>query len=84
MESKAAVAYEPPTITTYGTVRELTLGTGGTTAPDTSRAPRIASNMPSGFSCKTSASAASSSPNDGPSGQCSCARRTHQISTSRS
>ena len=30
----AQVPYEPPTIVTYGTVRELTLGSGGTTVSD--------------------------------------------------
>jgi hypothetical protein len=51
---KAPIPYEAPTITTYGTVRELTLGTGGAVeldilpcTPGTKRA-----GGPSGVTCK--------------------------------
>jgi hypothetical protein len=50
----AQVPYEPPTIVTYGTVRELTLGTGGTTNTDIQPCSfgAFASNLPSGRTCK--------------------------------
>ena len=54
MEQRAPIPYEAPTITTYGTVRELTLGTGGAVGPrhlpctpGTKRA-----GGPSGVTCK--------------------------------
>ena len=52
---KEKPAYEAPTIVTYGSVRELTLGSGGTSTADVqpcSFGP-FASNRPSGFTCKT-------------------------------
>ena len=54
MESKP-IAYEPPTIVTYGTVRELTLGSGGTTIADIQPCTpgTFQSPSPSGFTCKT-------------------------------
>lgn len=55
MESKATIQYEPPTITTYGTVRELTLGSGNSATPDISPCADGSHRAtgPSGFSCKT-------------------------------
>lgn len=57
MESTTPIPYEAPTVTNYGTVQELTLGTGGTTTPDiapcsenTFRAANV-----SGITCKISA-----------------------------
>jgi hypothetical protein len=55
MENAAPTPYEAPTITTYGTVRELTLGSGGTSIPDVAPCSLNSkqSNRPSGFLCKT-------------------------------
>lgn len=57
MEKATPIPYEAPTVTNYGTVQELTLGTGGTTTPDiapcsenTFRAANV-----SGITCKISA-----------------------------
>lgn len=48
------VPYEAPTVTTYGTVQELTLGSGGTTTPDISPCATgtFTSTSPSGITCK--------------------------------
>jgi hypothetical protein len=50
MKSEQPVPYEAPTITTYGTVRELTRGTGGT-IPDAT-ACATGKSTPSGMTCK--------------------------------
>lgn len=54
MESK--IQYEAPTVTNYGTVQELTLGTGGTTTPDIAPCAdsTFQANTPSGITCKVS------------------------------
>ncbi len=55
MKNQAPIPYVPPTITTYGTVREFTRGTGGTTAADVLPCTpgSFRSNKPSGVTCKT-------------------------------
>ena len=57
----AQVPYEPPTIVTYGTVRELTLGTGGTTNADVQPCTTgtFQSTHPSGTTCKAANSSSS-------------------------
>jgi len=55
MTSKEPTPYEAPTLVTYGTVRELTLGSGGTNIPDIGPCAvgsHRAAN-PSGITCKT-------------------------------
>lgn len=49
------IAYEAPTVTKYGTVQELTLGSGGTSTPDISPCSpaTFQANNPSGITCKT-------------------------------
>lgn len=48
--------YEPPMVTNYGTVEELTLGTGGTTTPDIAPCAdnTFQANTLSGITCKVS------------------------------
>ena len=55
MKNQAPIPYAPPTITTYGTVREFTRGTGGTTQADVLPCTpgSFRSNKPSGVTCKT-------------------------------
>ena len=57
MENVTPIPYEAPTVTNYGTVQELTLGTGGTTTPDIQpcSANTFRSNSPSGITCKVDA-----------------------------
>ena len=57
MERKTPIPYEAPTVTYYGSVQELTLGSGGTITLDV--APPCApgtfqANTPSGVTCKVS------------------------------
>jgi hypothetical protein len=57
MENKE-LRYEKPTVTDYGTLRDLTLGTGGTQTPDVAPpcdAGTFQSNGPSGITCKVNA-----------------------------
>jgi hypothetical protein len=56
MTSIPPVPYEAPTVTTYGTIKDLTLGSGGTTAIDILPcAPgSFQSHNPSGITCKVS------------------------------
>lgn len=53
---REALPYEAPTVTNYGTVQELTLGTGGTTTPDIAPCAdnSFQANTPSGITCKVS------------------------------
>jgi hypothetical protein len=54
MEHKTAIPYEAPTLTTYGTVEELTLGNGN--SPNVDVQPCIGpqrGTTPSQISCKT-------------------------------
>lgn len=55
MKNVTQIPYEAPTVTNYGTVQELTLGSGGTTTPDILPcAPgTFRAATPSGVSCKT-------------------------------
>jgi hypothetical protein len=57
MRDVAPIPYEPPTITTYGTVQELTFGTGSTTTADAESCAQhgFNSNTPSLVTCKTNA-----------------------------
>lgn len=50
------IPYEAPKVTNYGTVQELTLGTGGTSTPDISpcASGTFQSNSLSGVTCKVS------------------------------
>lgn len=54
MKSTATIPYDPPTIVTYGTVRELTLGTGSSPTPDISpcAAGSHRGTTPSQITCK--------------------------------
>jgi hypothetical protein len=56
VESKETLRYEKPMVTDYGTVRDLTLGSGGTTTPDISpcNTGTFQSASPSGITCKVS------------------------------
>ncbi|MGZ8701603.1 MAG: lasso RiPP family leader peptide-containing protein [Gaiellaceae bacterium] len=55
MEAKEASRYEKPTVTDYGTLRELTRGSGGSATPDILPcAPGTFQGVPpSGLTCKT-------------------------------
>ena len=55
MKNVAPIPYEAPTVTNYGTVQELTLGSGGTSTPDVSPCAvgSFQSASPSGVTCKT-------------------------------
>ena len=57
MENVEPIPYEAPTVTNYGTVQELTLGTGGTTTPDIAPCSpsTFRANNTSGITCKISA-----------------------------
>lgn len=56
MEKAVPIPYETPTVTNYGTVQELTLGSGGTTTPDITPCAQgtFQANTPSGITCKVS------------------------------
>ena len=56
MEAKETGRYEKPTVTDYGTLRELTLGSGGTATPDIDpcNTGTFQANTPSGITCKIS------------------------------
>jgi len=56
MTSEVAIPYEKPKVTDYGTVQELTLGTGGTQTPDIApcTAGTFQGNTPSSITCKVS------------------------------
>ena len=55
MKSPAPMPYEPPSITTYGTVRDLTLGNGVSSNPDVQGCVPAGFNAttPSGIICKS-------------------------------
>ncbi len=57
MESKTPFPYEKPTVTTYGTVRQLTLGSGGSSEFDILPCdPGTKQGVPpSGHTCKVNA-----------------------------
>jgi hypothetical protein len=56
MEKSTPIPYEAPTVTNYGTVQELTLGTGGTNTPDIApcSSATFQANNVSGITCKIS------------------------------
>jgi hypothetical protein len=56
MTKTEPIPYEPPRVTTYGTIQELTLGSNGTATPDILPcAPgTFQANSPSGITCKVS------------------------------
>lgn len=56
MKNVTPIPYEAPKVTDYGTVQELTLGSGGTNIADISpcTSGSFRANTPSGFSCKIS------------------------------
>ena len=55
MEKAVPIPYEAPTVTTYGTVQELTFGTGTSNIPDIAPcAPgTFRGTTPSSITCKT-------------------------------
>ena len=56
MESTTPIPYETPIVTDYGTLQELTLGTGGTQTPDIAPCATgtFQGNTPSSITCKVS------------------------------
>jgi hypothetical protein len=54
MESTAPIPYEAPTVTNYGTVQELTLGSGATTVADIQPCATgtFRGSTPSSITCK--------------------------------
>jgi hypothetical protein len=55
MTNVTPIPYEAPKVTDYGTVQELTLGSGGTTIADISPCATgsFRANNPSGLTCKS-------------------------------